>query len=324
MGHAVVVGSYAVGLTIRTDVFPSPGETRLGADFEEGPGGKGSNQAIGLARLGADVSFIGCVGEDRFGQAAIELLSAEGVRTDALRRVPGVATGVGFIVLDAAGDNRIVLDPGANARLDGVLVRAQLAGSVGPGDLVLTQLEISSEAASAALAVGRAAGAATVLNPAPARALEAGTLGRVDVLTPNETELRILSGLPPDAPGDDAALATALLARGVAAVVVTRGAAGALVVTSSGTQSIPAPRVEVVDTTGAGDAFNAALAARLLAGDALTDAAAWAVTAGALACTRAGVVPALPSSSELQAAMAARTSPEPAPAFDTAPRIASR
>lgn len=304
-GRAVVVGSYAVGLTIRTDVFPIPGETRLGSGFEEGPGGKGSNQAIGLARLGAGVSFVGCVGDDRFGREALELLAREGVDTGSVRVVDRVPTGVGFIVLDADGNNLIVLDPGANGRLDGALVREALAGSIGAGDLVLTQLEISEAAAAAALGAGRAAGATTVLNPAPARVLDAATLAAVDVLSPNETELRILSGLDPDASADDAVLAEGLLARGVGAVVVTRGSAGALVVTRDGSRSIAAPRVEVVDSTGAGDAFNAALAARLLTGDSIADAAAWAVAAGALACTRSGVVPSLPTRAELGAAMGA-------------------
>jgi ribokinase len=301
-GRAVVVGSYAVGLTLRTDVFPIRGETRLGSGFAQGPGGKGSNQAIGLARLGVDVSFVGCLGDDRFGHDAVKLLLAEGVQTDCVRLVPGLATGVGFIILDARGDNLIVLDPGANTWLDGAQVRDRIANVVRAGDLVLTQLEISSEAAAAALISGRASGAITMLNPAPARVLDEATLACVDVLTPNEGELRILSGLAPDATADDESLAVSLLARGVRAVVVTRGAEGALVVSRGRTDSVPAPRVDVVDSTGAGDAFSAALGAALLAGHSLVSATQRAVAAGALACTRAGVVPSLPTRHELDAA----------------------
>lgn len=305
-----VVGSYAVGLTLRTDTFPVPGETRLGFGFEQGPGGKGSNQAIGIARLGGAVSFICCVGDDAFGRSARELLVSEGVDCAGVRSVTGSATGIGFIVLDAAGNNLIVLDPGANARLDADAVRAgavQLEGAA----VVLTQLEISEAAAAAALEMGRAAGALTILNPAPARPLSDATLRLADLVTPNESELRVLAGLPPDAPGDDARLAAGLRDRGVGTVVVTRGSAGALVVDAAGTRIVPAPTVEVVDSTGAGDAFNAALAAHLAAGLDLDAAVARAVVAGALACTRAGVVPSLPTRDELERQVAAETGAMP-------------
>jgi ribokinase len=297
-GRAFVVGSYAVGFTIRTDSFPVPGETRLGTGFDQGPGGKGSNQAIALARLGVDVAFVGCFGEDRFGRDALALLSREGVDTSGVMFFPDEVTGVGFIVLDGVGNNLIVIDPGANRRLDEPLVRDRMQ-LVRRGDLVLTQLEISEEAAAAALTAGRAAGATTMLNPAPARPLAAATLAAVDVLTPNETELRILSATAPDAPADDLDLAVGLLHRGVGSIVVTRGAAGALVVTANGSYTVASPDVEVVDTTGAGDAFSAALAARLLAGDDLETSSSFAVAAGALACTKLGVVPSLPTAAEL-------------------------
>jgi ribokinase len=305
-GRVAVVGSYAVGLTLRTDTFPVAGETRLGSGFEQGPGGKGSNQAIGVARLGGAVSFIGCIGNDDFGRAAVELLDREGVDVSAVAVMAGETTGVGFIVLDAAGNNVIVLDPGANRQLDATKVRrhaALLAGS----DVVITQLEIPEEAAAAALEAGRRGHARTILNPAPARALASATLGFVDVLTPNETELRVLSGLAPDAAADDARLAALLLERGVGAVIVTRGSAGALVVDRLGSRSIGAPVVEVIDSTGAGDAFNAALATSLASGDELYAAVELAVVAGALACMRAGVVPSLPSRAELEERLAITT-----------------
>lgn len=304
-GRAFVVGSYAVGLTMRTDRFPVPGETRLGSGYDEGPGGKGSNQAIGLARLGIPVSFVGCVGHDRYGRDAIELLRREGVDVAGVGVIKEEPTGVGFIILDETGGNLIVLDPGANRHLDAAVVRAHV-GSLTEDDVVLTQLEIAPEAATSALRVGRDAGATTILNPAPARPLPAEMLAATDVLTPNETELRILSGLDAAAPADDEELAGELVGKGVRAVVVTRGAAGALVVTAEGTVAVPAPRVNVVDSTGAGDAFNAALAGRLLAGDPIDTAVTVAVVAGALACTRAGVVPALPYRADLEAALAPR------------------
>jgi ribokinase len=301
-GRAFVVGSYAVGLTIRTDEFPVAGETRLGSGYESGPGGKGSNQAIGLARLGVSVMFVGCVGDDQFGADAIALLRSENVDVEAVSVLANAATGVGFIVLDAAGRNLIVLDPGANQHLDGWIVR-QWLGLAGPGDVVVAQLEIPDDAAAAAMLAGRAAGATSVLNPAPARQLAPQTLRAIDVLTPNETELRILCGLRPDARADEEQLARALVASGVNAVVVTRGAQGALIVTDADRRSIDAPRVDVVDSTGAGDAFNAALVAGLLAGDRLHEAVQAGVVAGALACTRGGVVPSLPRKGELEAAL---------------------
>lgn len=303
--RAIVVGSYAVGLTMRTDSFPVAGETRLGWGFEEGPGGKGSNQAIGLARLGAPVAFVGCVGDDRYGREAVALLEREGVDVAGVTVAADEPTGIGFIVLDRDGDNVIVLDPGANRRLDAPLVRRQMASGahLGPADVVLTQLEIQADAATAALVAGRAAGATTILNPAPAQLLADETFATADVVTPNETELRVLSGLAPDADADDEELARRLIERGAGTIVVTRGSAGALIVSLAATRVVPAPMVDVVDSTGAGDAFNAALAAALLNGNDVGAAVFEAVVAGALACTRAAVVPSLPSRADLDQAL---------------------
>lgn len=294
----IVVGSYAVGLTMRTGRFPVPGETTLGSGFDEGPGGKGSNQAIGVARLGAPARLVACLGQDRFADAALALYRAERVDARHVRAIKGTTTGVGFIVVDARGENLIVLDPGANALLDVAAVE-RVESEISTGDVVLTQLEIAEEPARAAMMAGRRRGARTILNPAPARRLAAASLASVDVLTPNETELRILLGREPDDPTDDAELARELLRQGVGVVVVTRGAAGALVVEPSGTRDVAAPRVAVVESTGAGDAFNAALAASLVGGITLTAAVERAVVAGALACTRRGVVASLPTRDEL-------------------------
>ncbi|HXG39704.1 MAG TPA: ribokinase [Candidatus Limnocylindrales bacterium] len=301
MGRVIVVGSYAVGLTIQTDAFPVPGETRRGWGYAEGPGGKGSNQAIGAARLGTEAVLVAYLGDDRFGHDALRMYAEEGVDASRVRLVPGATTGVGFIVIDRAGQNIIVLDPGANTLLDVEAVEA-IAPEVRADDVVLSQLEIRPEAALAAMAVGRRAGARTILNPAPAAHLPSD-LGSVDVLTPNQSELRILVGRRPDDPADDAMLANTLLKRGVGTVVVTRGSDGALTVDRDGVVPVPAPQVDVVDSTGAGDAFNAALAAGLARGEPLLDAVRSAVVAGALACTRLGVVPSLPTGEELSEAL---------------------
>jgi ribokinase len=298
-----VVGSFAVGLSLRVDRWPVGGETVLGGGFDQGPGGKGSNQAVQAARLGARVELVGCVGADVFGDSALALYEAEGVGTTFLRRTSERNTGVGFIVLDGAGNNRIVLDPGANSLLrpeDVAAARAAYAGSA----VVLTQLEIPLEAAGAAMRMGRAAGARTILNPAPARRLPAELLEDVDLLTPNQTEARVLVGLAPEDPCPDDDVCRELLRLGIRAVIMTRGAEGALVVSDDETFASPSHAVDVVDSTGAGDAFNGALAAGLADGLGLDEAVRLATAAGALACTRLGVIDSLPTEAEISALLA--------------------
>ena len=296
-----VVGSFAVGLTLRAPRFPVAGETLIGSDFDMGPGGKGSNQAVGAARLGAESHLVAVIGQDLFGDVAVDLYRREGVGTAHLRRTAERNTGVGFITLNAAGENHIVLDMGANHLLYPADVEAAedlIAGS----QAVLTVLEISPATAARAMALARQHGVTSILNPAPAQPLSDELLSAVDVLTPNESELRILSGLAPDDPADTVELAHALQRRGVRQVVVTRGSRGALVVTADGaTQHVPGVTVPVVDTTGAGDAFTCALGVALAEGQRLLDAVRFAARAGALAVTRLGVIPALPTRTEVAA-----------------------
>jgi ribokinase len=296
-----VVGSFAVGLTLRAPRFPVRGETLIGSDFDMGPGGKGSNQAVGAARLGAESHLVARIGTDTFGDMAVELYRAEGVDTGHLRRSPERNTGVGFITLDAAGDNHIVLDPGANRLLSPADVDAA-EDLIARSDVVLSVLEIPAETAGRAMALARHHGAVAVLNPAPATSLDDAVLGQVDVLTPNAGELRILLGLSPDDPSDTLALAHRLQARGVRNLVVTLGSGGALIVGADGaTEQVPGVPVEVVDTTGAGDAFTCALGVALAEGRPLPEAVRFAVHAGALACTRLGVIPALPYRADVEA-----------------------
>ena len=296
----MVVGSYAVGLTLRAERWPVAGETVLASDFDQGPGGKGSNQAIQVARLGGAVELVGVVGRDAFGDAAVELFEREGVGTRFLNRTPDRNTGVGFIVLDGAGENRIVLDPGANALLSPEHVRDALAGS-GNADIVIAQLEIPLATAAAALQLASARSTVTVLNPAPAQPVEPEILREVDIVTPNQPEARVLVGRMPDDPVDDRDVCAELLDAGVGTVVLTRGALGALVVTRRGATTVPAFEVEVVDSTGAGDAFNGALAASLARGDGLEAAVVRACAAGAHACTKLGVVAGLAYSDQVDA-----------------------
>ncbi len=296
-----VVGSFAVGMTMRAPRFPVKGETLLGSDFDMGPGGKGSNQAVGAARLGAESHFVALIGEDLFGDMAVRLYEQEGVRTEHLRRTTERNTGVGFITLNAAGDNHIVLDMGANELLTPMHVDAAEA-SIAQSDVVLAVLEIPPAAAARALELAQRHGVTAILNPAPAQALDPAFLAHVDVLTPNEGELRILLGLAPDDPTDTLELAGRLRPLGVRNIVVTRGGNGALIIHSDGsTEHVPGVLVEVVDTTGAGDAFTSALAVALAEGQSLSAAVRFATYAGALACTKLGVIPALAYRQDLEA-----------------------
>jgi len=287
-----VVGSFAVGMTIRTSHMPVFGETLRGSDFDMGPGGKGSNQAVGAARLGAEAYFAGIIGMDKLGDIAADLYAAEGVNTEYLRRTAEMATGVGFIILNHSGENGIILDMAANTLMDAAFVDT-VEGQIARSQMVMSVLEIPVEAAARAMALGRKYGVRTLLNPAPAAPLDESVLQYVDLLTPNETELRILLGLPPDDPTPSLELARQLQARGAKTIIVTRGEQGALILADGEVTEVPGVAVAVVDTTGAGDAFNAGLAVALAEGKPLVEAVRFANRAGALACTRLGVIPAL-------------------------------
>ncbi|MDH4247171.1 MAG: ribokinase [Deltaproteobacteria bacterium] len=300
----VVVGSYNQDFTFQCARLPDQGETVAGQDFRFASGGKGSNQAVAAARLGIGVTLIARVGHDPFGDEALRMLAAEGVDTRYVRRSPDRPTGAAAIVLNTAGDNRIIVVPGANAACTPEMlheVRQAWSGS----RLTLVQLEIPLPAVRAALELGRAHGGLTLLNPAPATALDlelrSGLFPLVDILTPNETEAATLTGMRVETPGDAEAAARALQRLGAAAVVVTLGARGAVLLETSGTvRHIAAPPVKVVDTTGAGDAFNGALAVALVQGNSLEAAVRMAVCAGALSVTRPGAAPAMPTLAELR------------------------
>jgi ribokinase len=296
-GRVVVVGSVNVDLVVVAPRLPGPGETVTGGDVARHHGGKGGNQAVAAARLGAAVAFVGAVGGDDFGASARAALVAEGIDVTHLATV-GRPTGVALIVVDERAENQIAVAPGANAALAPAAVTAALdALRLGPGDVVLACREVPPDSVCAALGAARAAGATGILNPAPADGLDRATVDLADVLTPNEAELAAAAR-----PGDAEAAARSLLAASGPArtVVVTLGAAGALVVPSLGpTTVIPALRVEPVDTVGAGDTFNGALAAGLAAGLELADAACRAVVAAGLATTRPGARGGMPTAAEL-------------------------
>jgi ribokinase len=293
-----VVGSYATGLTMRVERLPSQGETLLGTGYRVDYGGKGSNQAVGCARLGARVSFVAKIGNDAFGEMALELYRDEGIDVSHVAQTGDAPTGVGFIMVDASGNNCITIDPGANELLTADDVSREEA-AFDTAKAVLTQLEIPVAAAEAAMARGRVKGALTILNPAPVRPLPESILQLVDIITPNQSEARVLAGRSPNEACDAEEIARDLIRCGVKQVVMTLGEKGALIVTGSSSLRVPALKMDAVDTTGAGDAFNAGLAMALACGAGLEDAVRFAVVTGGLAVTREGVIPSLPDRDEV-------------------------
>jgi ribokinase len=305
-----VVGSYATGLTMKVNRLPARGETLLGTGYRVDFGGKGSNQAIGCARLGADVTFISKIGTDTFGDMACNLYLDEGIDVAKLYRTNQAATGVGFILVESAtGQNCIVLDPGANEFLTAEDILTQ--DQANDGSVLLTQLEIPVAAAEAALTRGRRAGATTILNPAPVRPLPPAVLQLVDILTPNASEAKVLAGRRPDDQIAPETVARELIAKGVKQVVMTLGEEGALMVAGATAKHIEAIAVNAVDTTGAGDAFNAGFAVALASGAGVEDAVKFAVITGGLAVTKEGVVPALPNRQDILSFYESRHLPPP-------------
>jgi ribokinase len=269
-----VVGSVNLDLVVRAPTLPGPGETVTGGTFERHGGGKSANQAVAAARQGAAVRMIAAVGDDDHGEEAVAQLEAEGIDVSAVQRL-ATPTGVALIAVDAKGENQIAVASGANAELAPEAVEAALAGAPA-GGVVLLGLEVPDAAVLAGARAARAAGLEVVLNPAPARPLPDELLALSPVLTPNGPEAAALSG-----EDDPEAAARALTARTGAPVVVTVGADGALLADGDTLARIPAPQVEAFDTTGAGDAFNGALACALAGGAELADAVRAAVAVAA-------------------------------------------
>ena len=278
-----VVGSCNVDFVVPVAGLPQPGETVLGRDHLRSPGGKGANQAVAAARLGSEVGFVGCVGEDELADTITDALSSAGVSTRWLRVVGDAPSGLALITVADGGENTIAVSPGANAHLSPSDVAAA-APLLTEAAVTLVQLEIAPSTVAAAV---HAAGGKVVLNPAPAASLPASVLAEVDVLVPNRTELAVLAGSETPTTVEDAAELAAAL-NGPGAVVVTLGEDGVVVVAAGETTHIPAISVDAVDATGAGDAFCGALADALSRGETLVAAAQWAVRVAGLSTTRWG------------------------------------
>lgn len=293
----IVIGGLNMDLIVRVPRLPRPGETISGGPFRRVPGGKGANQAVAAARLGAEVGLVGRVGRDAFGRELTRALRAEGIRTN-LVRAATEPTGVALIVVDEAGENSIAVASGANRLLRPTDLPADLRAA---GDVLVAPLENPLETQAHALRAARAAGVRTVLNTAPAQPLPAALLANADVLIANEHELAVLLGRPNVPPGAEAEAARALRASAEQVVVVTLGERGALAVRGDSTVEQPAFAVEIVDTTAAGDAFVAAFAHAYWPGEHLAVALRRACAAGALTCTRPGAQPALPTAAAVAA-----------------------
>lgn len=295
-----VLGSLNTDFVVAVPRLPRPGETITGDRLRTFPGGKGANQAVAAARLGGRVTMVGRVGRDVFGESLIRNLKTNGVDASGVTRDDREPTGSALILVEERGQNMIALAPGANATVGQEEVDRTLA-RLRPEDIVVLQLEVPLDAVRAAIDQGRAAGAVIVLNAAPATRLEDALLAQLDVLVVNEEEAALVAGdLTDSQPAPHEAAARALRTAGVKTVVVTLGSEGALLYSSDRTRHIDPFRVEVVDTTGAGDAFVGAMSVALAAGLAPDSATRFANAAGAAATTSLGAQSSLPRQSDLR------------------------
>jgi ribokinase len=298
--HIVIVGSLNMDLVVRLPVIPPPGETHLGGTFRSVSGGKGANQAVAAARLGAQVTMIGCTGADTFGASMREGLLREGIDITHVREAADEASGVALIEVDAQGRNSIAVAPGANFALTAEDVEAAMA-AIGAFDALVMPLETPIETIEAGARIASERGSLVILNPAPARELSDELLRMVDVLVPNEFELGSITGMPCQSEAELRVAGAALQQRGPGSVIVTMGARGALVLGGKTNLSelVPTFAVDAVDSTAAGDCFVGALAVGMCKSMGLRDAAEYAVAAAAISVTRFGAQPSLPTSSEV-------------------------
>jgi ribokinase len=290
----VVVGSMMIDQITYCDRVPEEGETLVAERYEQGFGGKGANQAVMAARLGASVALVGCVGDDDLGRATIDNLDAHGVDAEAVHRIADRSTGVAPIWVDGGGNNRILIAPGANHALDAAIVGDELARRAEVA-VVLGQLETPQAATCEAFRIARRRGAVTILNPAPAAAIDPELLAVTDWLIPNESEYELLFGSRPER--DAVAAGGPTRSYGL---VVTLGAAGVLVSEPGATTVVSAPPAAVVDTTGAGDAFVGAFATGLAAGLGPVDAARLGCVAASMSVRRPGTQRSFPSRDEIE------------------------
>lgn len=299
MTKIVVVGSLNMDLVVQVPKIPKPGETVLGVNFATFPGGKGANQAVAAARLGASVTMIGQVGDDTYGEMLVGNLASEGVNTEFISIDENNATGVAMITVDEHGQNSIAVASGANFTLTAEDIQSAWE-KIGEIDILVMPLETPIETIFKAAELARDQNVPVVLNPAPARSLEPDLLSMVDVIVPNEHEVLQIAGYVDSGNTSVEDAARTMINLGVNAVVITLGGNGVMIVDNNpGVMTIPSIKVDVLDTTAAGDSFVAALAVGLIEGKSLRDACYFANAAGAITVTRMGAQPSLPTRAEL-------------------------
>jgi ribokinase len=297
--HIIVIGSSNTDMIIKLDRLPKPGETILGGEFVTAAGGKGANQAVGAARAGGRVTFIARVGSDIFGEQAVAGFIRDGINVNHVLRDRKAPSGVALIFVARDGENCIAVAGGANARLSPADVKKARSAFAGAAVLVM-QLETPLETVQAAADLAARRGLRVILNPAPARPLPNKLLQKISILTPNETEAELLTGIKVDGAAAAGRAAARLLARGVRTVILTLGARGAFVADVHGHRLVPGFKVKAVDTTAAGDIFNGALAVALAEGKVLAEAVRFANAAAALSVTRLGAQPSAPTRREIE------------------------
>jgi ribokinase len=302
-GRIVVVGSSNTDMILQMEHIPRPGETILGGRFSMAAGGKGANQAVAAARAGGSVIFLARVGDDMFGQQALEGFQRDGINTQFVIRDPGAPSGVALIFVAEDGENSIGVASGANAQLSPADVDAAKS-CIESADILVMQLETPLEAVQRAAEVAATARVPVILNPAPAQPLGDDLLQRISILTPNESEAELLTGIPVTDFQSASTAADVLRAKGVDTVIVTMGSQGALVAGAQFTGAIPAFAVKPVDTTAAGDVFNGALAVALSEEMPLADAVRLASAAAALSVTKLGAQPSAPARREIEQLLA--------------------
>jgi len=302
MTNILVIGSLNADLVVRTPRFPQPGETISGEDLQVIPGGKGANQAVAAARHGVNVSMLGRVGEDSFGDFLLDNLKANHVKTSLIQR-DGASTGTATIIVDAKGQNSIILSAGANGKVSSSDVEH---ASFPDFNLLLLQLEIPTPTVLSAAKLAKQNGIRVILNPAPAKDLPDELISLADFLIPNETELSLLTGTEvTDIPSAEKA-AHVILKKGVRNVIVTLGSKGALIVNEKVNTHVETYKVDVIDTTAAGDAFIGGFASVLDSANSLVDAVRYGCACGALATTKFGAQPSLPTKEEVERFMSLR------------------